>query len=98
MTPLNSARRVRIRLAGVLLLLVAAPAFMDLTDTMARHNQVRGWLLYPHRQTDCLPRSNKLLQGVRISGHDIWYVRKASQHLRRTMRGEFGLALLDLVL
>ena len=43
MTPLNSARRVRIRLAGALLLLVAAPAFMGLMDTTAQQNQVRGW-------------------------------------------------------
>ena len=43
MTPLNSARRVRIRLAGALLLLVAAPAFMELTDTRAQQDQVRGW-------------------------------------------------------
>ena len=52
MTNLNSARRVRIRLAGALLVLVAAPAFIDttettelteLTDTTAQQSQVRGW-------------------------------------------------------
>ena len=43
MTSSNSARRVRIRLAGALLVLVAAPAFMELTHTTAQQNQVRGW-------------------------------------------------------
>jgi alpha-L-rhamnosidase len=43
MTPLDSAWRVRIRLVGALLLLVAAPAFMESMNTTAQQNQVRGW-------------------------------------------------------
>ena len=52
MTNLNSARRVRIRLAAALLVLVAAPAFIETTETTeltelmrttAQPNEVRGW-------------------------------------------------------
>ena len=42
MTPLNPTKRLRIRLAAALLLLVAAPV-LHWTDTTAQQNQARGW-------------------------------------------------------
>ena len=46
-------------------------------DSAPAFKAMRTDLLYPHRQTELLAKVNKLLQGAKISGHDVGCVRKA---------------------
>ena len=45
-------------------------------ETAPAFRAMRTDLLYPHRQTELLAKVNKLLQGTKISGHDVGCVRK----------------------